>query len=227
MPPLSRARRIRWVSRVEQRLLRRSSPRLFMSLLVAITAASAFFASAAMLGLGLRWMSLRYGLAVLVSYGVFILLISVWLMQRRRIGRGLSDVNGPFGEVQSAPARGGAGADTGGSLDVGMDEGLVLLVFLLAVACATLAASYVIFTAPSLLAELLLDGVVSAGLYRRLRRIERRHWLDTVLRRTRLPFLITAAFFTLLGGAFQLYAPEARAIGGVLEKFGGPEVADE
>ena len=65
-------------------------------------------------------------------------------------------------------------------------------------------------------AELLLDGVLSASLYRRLRGLETRHWLETALRRTALPFFLTAIIVSASGWAMTLYAPEAQSIGEVI-----------
>lgn len=70
--------------------------------------------------------------------------------------------------------------------------------------------------APALFAELLLDGVLSASLYRRLRGLETPHWLETALRRTALPFVLAAAIVSALGRGMAIYAPEAHSIGDVI-----------
>jgi len=62
----------------------------------------------------------------------------------------------------------------------------------------------------------LLDGVLSVSLYRRLRGLETRHWLETALRRTGWPFVLTAMVFSASGWAMTLYAPDARSIGDVV-----------
>src|SRR5215218_4647068 len=65
-------------------LLRRGRPRVEMSLILAATGAAGFLASFAMLRLGLSLMWLRYGLAVLLAYAVFLLLLRVWLVLHSR-----------------------------------------------------------------------------------------------------------------------------------------------
>lgn len=70
--------------------------------------------------------------------------------------------------------------------------------------------------APTLFAELLLDGVLSASLYRRLSRVERWHWLETAVRRTVWPFILTAVMAFAVGWVLQDSAPEARSIGDVV-----------
>src|SRR5262245_48307719 len=67
------------VERLRNRLLRTRWPRLQMSAIAALTGASGFVASWVLLAFGLDSMALRYGLAVLVAYGAFLLLVRIWL----------------------------------------------------------------------------------------------------------------------------------------------------
>lgn len=76
---------------------------------------------------------------------------------------------------------------------------------------------FVVWSAPLLFAELLVDGVLSAGLYSRLRSVDRRHWLETALRRTALPFVLTAALVTGAGAWMSSHAPGAHTLGQVLD----------
>lgn len=87
-----------------------------------------------------------------------------------------------------------------------------LLVVALGIGLA-LSSLYVIYSAPTLLAELLLDGALAATLYRRLRGIETRHWVSTALRRTVLPFAVTAAVLSAVGWGLHSLAPGARSVG--------------
>ena len=80
-----------------------------------------------------------------------------------------------------------------------------------------LSSLFVIYSAPVLFAELLLDGARAAGLYRGLRGLDRRHWLESALRRTFLPFVLTTAVVTAAGWGMGHYAPEARSIGEVMQ----------
>ncbi|WP_129647565.1 hypothetical protein [Peristeroidobacter agariperforans] len=74
----------------------------------------------------------------------------------------------------------------------------------------------VILSAPVLFAELLVDGVLAASLYRRLRRVDSRHWLQSAVRRTLVPFAITAVLAGALGWGLSVYAPGARTLGDAL-----------
>jgi hypothetical protein len=101
---------------------------------------------------------------------------------------------------------------------VDADELMIpLLVVALALGLA-LSSLYIIYSAPTLFAELLLDGALAATLYRRLRGIETRHWVSTALRRTALPFAITAVFLSAVGWGLHSFAPEARSLGEALNQ---------
>lgn len=121
-------------------------------------------------------------------------------------GKGLSD---------------GVGDGLGSIADAADADELVipLLVIALAVGLA-LSSLYVIYSAPTLFAELLLDGALSASLYRRLRTIERRHWVSTALRRTALPFALTALLLAGVGWGLQTAAPGAHTLGQALHQAG-------
>lgn len=126
-----------------------------------------------------------------------------------------------------------AAADHGGALDalgdgVGNVVGsvfeaeeaaipLLLLLIVLAVAGSVLFASaWLVVSAPALFAELLLDVLLAAGLYRRLRAKADGHWLETALRRTWAPFLVAAVVLVAAGFAIQHFAPQAHTLGEAL-----------
>lgn len=98
---------------------------------------------------------------------------------------------------------------------------LLAIVFVLGMALASL---YVVWLAPSLLAELVLDGALSYALYRRFHGVERRHWLATAIRRTLWPLGLTAVFVALLGVAMAAYAPGAHSLGDVIRHAQQPGV---
>lgn len=242
------------VQRTRERLLAQSLPRLQMSGLLALTGAAGFLTSFSLLELGVDSMAVRYPVAVLAAYAVFLLLLRVWLAMQRDgswdvvdlgdvaeavvegageaaegLG-GLSGGGGSFGgggtsssfEVSrisvprvAAPKSGGGG---GKSFDFSLDldeGGIVVLIAVLILAVAALGtALWVVWSAPVLLAEVLVDGLVMTGLYRRLRRgPEPTSWLVGAVRRTWLPALAAAALFCFSGWLLQKAVPEARSIG--------------
>ena len=93
------------------------------------------------------------------------------------------------------------------------DELAIPLTILLFAVAILLSSLFVIYSAPTLLAEVLLDGILAAGLYRRLRGIERRHWLETAVRRTIWPFVLTALCLALIGWGMAWYAPGTTSVG--------------
>lgn len=92
-----------------------------------------------------------------------------------------------------------------------------LIAIVLAIGLA-FASFYVIYIAPALLAEVLVDGALSYALYRYIRGDDPAHWLITSVRRTFLPFLATAVFLAVIGAAMSAYAPGARSIGEVVHR---------
>jgi len=116
---------------------------------------------------------------------------------------GVGDVAGGVGEAA------GAAGDAAGPLAV-----LAVLALAAGIVFSSL---FVIYTAPVLFAELLVDGALAAGLYRGLRGVDQRHWMESALRRTFVPFLLTTLFVTSVGWGMGRYAPEAHSIGEVLQ----------
>jgi len=86
---------------------------------------------------------------------------------------------------------------------------------------AIVAVGFVVFSAPTLLAEVALDAGLMSTMYRRLRRQDAGHWTGAVFRRTWLPALAVIVFITGAGYALQLAAPDARSIGGVIRSLTG------
>lgn len=218
---MSTPMREREVSRIRARLLRIGFPRLRMLVLILLTGGAGLLASYLMLRAGLLSMPLRYPLALLAAYGVFLLLVR-WFV--RHAEPDLPDIPVSANRPQSCgrseavdSAHGGSGGSWLDGLDAA-DELLLPLLFVIALVAVAFASLWVVVSAPTLFAELAIDGALSAGLYRRLRKIETRHWLDTAVRRTIGPFAATALALVLFALAAQHYRPHARSIGEVLER---------
>lgn len=64
------------------------------------------------------------------------------------------------------------------------EEFAIPLVVIILAGAMLLSSFYMVYSAPILFAELVVDGVLSASLYRKLRGLETRHWLETAIRRT-------------------------------------------
>lgn len=242
--------RARLVQGLQQHLERHTWPRAQMALLVALTGAAGLLASFLLLQAGLQTMGLRYPLALAAAYLVFLALLWLWLrtsaLDHIDAPAELGDLGNPGaasdGAALPTPVSGGGGDFAGGGASASFDapdtvasplsDGLgtvaeaeefaiPLAVVLLAIGLA-LSSLYVVYAAPVLFAELLLDGALAATLYRRLRGLESRHWIETALQRTAVPFLLTALFLVLCGVAMQGYAPQAHSLGDVLRHAAGP-----
>ena len=115
----------------------------------------------------------------------------------------------------SVSGGGGGGSGLLDSLDVGIDadEGCFFVIALLLLILGGLLASvYVVYLAPALLAEILVDGLLVTGLYRRVKGPVSGNWLLGAVRRTLWPVLLTFACFVAAGFILQHLAPEARTI---------------
>jgi hypothetical protein len=96
------------------------------------------------------------------------------------------------------------------------DEGLLWLAALVlaaALVVGVIGAMVVIFGAPALLGEALLDAGIAGLIYRRLYRYPTQHWLDGVLRRTWKPMLAIAVTLVLAAALAQWLMPAADSIG--------------
>ena len=232
--------RPRLVQRLQQHLERDGWPRLQMALLVALTGAAGLLASFVLLQTGLQAMWLRYPLSLGAAYLVFLGLLWLWLrtnasdyvdapiapddldlltnhsaMPELVSGGGGDFAGGGASASFDAPASNTLGDSLGSVADA--DEFAIPLAVLMIAAGLALSSLYIVYTAPVLFAELLLDGALAATLFRRLRGLTAQHWLETAVNRTAMPFLLTAIFLGLCGAGMQAYAPEAHSLGDVLQ----------
>ena len=213
------------VASVRERLLRSGSPRVRMLLIVMLTGMCGLLASYLMLRAGLLSMPARYALALLFAYFVFLGLLRLFVDDAHA---GNPDLPGGGGSVSHDPSSAQASSmhdvidahsnhrSGGGSwLDgIGLaDEFVLPLLLLIAVLTIAFASAWIVASAPTLFAELFVDCALSAGLYRRLRTLEARHWLDTALRHTIWPFAATALAVVLFAFAAQHYRPHAHSLG--------------
>lgn len=204
-----------------------------MSLILLLTGLAGFLASFSLLQLNVSRMWIRYPIAILIAYGVFLLLLRLWLWI---YGRDM-DVDLDSADVVLELPSGGSGssevshfnasADIGDShtgvssswwsgidFDLDLEEGWFLVIAIIVLIGALIASLYIIYIAPLLLAEILIDGVLLVGLYKRVKHIDQQHWLRAAVRRTVIPVLLIAMFFSIAGFAMQRIAPEAHSIGG-------------
>lgn len=126
---------------------------------------------------------------------------------------------GSSSPASSSSSGGGSALKSVGSGD---GEGIAILVVVIlivvAVGTALIACAYVIWQAPVLLAEVLVNGGLLAGMARRLRPRDDQHWTVGVIRRTWLPALIVAVTFCAVGFTLEYLVPGAHSLGGAVKK---------
>ena len=252
------------ILRLQRQLEKDAFPRLQMGLIVTLTGGAGLLFSFLLLNAGMANMGLRYPLALLGAYVVFLGLLWLWLNTKSDDYTDLSDLpnltdlipsrggGSPQFSSGSGGNFGGGGAsssfddaaqqplsmlsagDSGSSSSLFPDLGdvgdigdadelaipLLVIALVIGLACASF---YVVYMAPALFAELLVDSAFSYALYRSLRSIQTQHWLITALQRTALPFALTAVFLCAVGYGLAAYAPGAHSIGEVLH--GVPELS--
>jgi len=257
IPDQARFQRAIAINEIRNRFLDRGFPRLVVGTLMAAAGGAAFLTSYALLGAGVRAMSIRYASAAIVGYVVLLGLFRLWLaIAVRRASRGrddsslldlipdgldVVDVTIPIDVSVSTPTFGGGGgfggggtsrswgaasrsfgsdkgassasSDGGSGLDLDLDEGWVIVIPIIALVAIGIGAATVVWGAPMLLAELLLDGLVAAGVYRRLKRVDAQHWLAGATKRTWLPAIGVIIVAGVAGWLIQFFAPAALSIG--------------
>lgn len=240
------------MSRLRQRLLAEHSARLVVLVAITLAAAIGFLVSAGALAIGVEQMAVRYLVAALAAYAAFLLLLNQWVRYRRRQlepDLDLPDLGIDPAAAVDAEALAFAGGETGGAgggaewdpaspqthvaeqaahgamsegVDLDLDElWWVVLVFAILLG-GVFGVLYVLYLAPALLAEAVLDGIVATAVYRRLRRRDVNHWsVGMLLRRTWKPAAAVVASITLAGYLVQLFFPDADSIGDVVRAFTG------
>jgi polyferredoxin len=229
--------RQRLIRSIRLRLERDSLPRLQMSFLVAITGAVGFIASYFLLQAGLTQMWARYLIALVLAYMSFLFLLWLWLCTKAEDYTDIPDLSGisPSSNGSTTADYSGTGGEFGGGGASGSfdsteiaesspiesafetvaeaDELAIPLFLIITLVALAVASLWVVYSAPVLFAELLLDTMLAAGLYRKLRKLESRSWLETAIRRTFLPFLITAIVISTTGWWLQANHPSAESVG--------------
>lgn len=210
----------RRIELVRQRLLRDSLPRIEVSIILLLTSLAGFFTSFLLLHWGVSSMTLRYPTAISVAYCVFLLLLRVWLrLKESGIGPDL-EFDIPINFDSSDSRRGNGSLDLSvdfvfddGGFDFDLEELWLVILAVVAIIGGFLAAVYIIYIAPILLAEILVDGFLVTGLYKSLKGVEPTHWLQTAVKRTIIPAILAALFLTVAGFAMQRAVPKAHSIG--------------
>jgi hypothetical protein len=144
------------------------------------------------------------------------------------VGSADSAFSGAGGEFGGAGASGSfelplASSESGASDALGAvgsaDEGLPIVIAVIAVLGGLIALGFVVYSSPVLFAEVLLDVAVLGAAYKQNKRHQRAHWAAGVLGRTYKPMLVLSVFAAIFGFAVQSLAPKDKTLGAVLEAY--------
>ena len=122
----------------------------------------------------------------------------------------------PSIQVQSISSSevGGNGISIGDVAEA--DEFAIPIVVIVLVTALFTLSAWIVYSAPFLFSELLVDGVLSLTLYKHLRKFESNHWLETAIRHTYKPFLATLILVIVMAWAMHVYTPGATTMAEVI-----------
>ena len=200
-----------------------------MFVLVSLAGMAGFIVSYGFLAAGYTSMPVRYGISATTAYLAFLTLLGLYVSWKRHLQSELDAVDLVDAASHSVgrpstspfPARDGdTGTESTSWIDADADLGWVLLIVVAAIA-GVIAVSSIVWTAPVLLAEVLVDALIVSTVSHQLSQTERRDWTATAIRRTWIPALVVIVTMVVSGWALQRIAPEAVSIGPALQAILG------
>lgn len=204
---------------------KKRSPRVMLSLVILVTGLVGFGLSFGLLNAGMTAMWLRYPLAVLGSYVVFLGLIRLWVEIEKHnidpndpaISEAMNNEEGP--ESVSRKSKDSNWLDW---LDLpsGLDGDGFFPILLIAAVIGLLAILVsIIGAAPVLIAEVFIDVALASLLYRHLRIPANEHWLGTAIRKTGGYVFGAALLLSLAGFCLDQMAPGADSAGKAIRQI--------
>ena len=206
---------------------RRGRSQFLMLIFMVVATLTGVIASMWLHAVGMDSMAIRYPLSVGIAYLMFLLELSFFVSHHRAIRKKFVDDSAPWhatdlsGIPNVIPTGGGRSPtmlaekpSEGGGRGFGFGgfdgDGIVVVLLIIAAIVSTILTSlFMISQAPALLAEVLVDGVLFFGIAKRVNRMNTQHWVSGVMRRTFVPMLVLAAFFSAIGFGLQSIAPKA------------------
>ncbi|HBC88309.1 MAG TPA: hypothetical protein DCZ94_15260 [Lentisphaeria bacterium] len=209
--------REKFIRRLERWLLRSDFPRGQMFVILLGTGIFGFLFSFLLLKIGMTQMWMRYPAAVCLSYLVFLAFLRIWLhYQETGETHAMEDDAVDTAENMKDYISNSMPDDVTLSGDIpgfDADEIAFLIILLFALCAGMIVCMYVVWTAPNLLAELMLDAFIMNRIYKRVKRNYDSNWLLTALRRTWLPAFLLSIFLSIAGFSMQMIEPKANSIG--------------
>ncbi len=219
----SRSALIQWLAK---RIEKDHFPRVALSALLGISALVGFLTSGILLLHGWHAIAPRYFLGTMAGCVSFLGLIRVWAefyhgaQTSKAYLRNLeSEVGAEVKQVARPEAASVVSADNVADVALlGCEEGcLAFPIFLLVAAVSAIVAGVVatVSAAPTLAAEVIVDGLIAGEAYRRLRAVSNQHWLHGILGKTWKPMVLLVIIMTVVGGLMQHFFPGADSIGDI------------
>ncbi len=195
---------------IEKQILNRRSPNRTMACLVLIAGMMGFVVSAILLKYGVMSMALRYACGLLVGY--LTLCVSLWFWTGSHPQDITADENRAklIGKPYKSSYRSSDWNDPASFFTFfDIDEGFFIFIFILMLFGLVF---WFISSAPTMMAELTLDSVLSLQIYHRIKKSERHRYLSTFWHVTWLPLLFM--FILVVGGAWLLqhFVPDAHTM---------------
>lgn len=196
-----------------------------LSVIILVTALTGFGISVCLLKLGVASMWMRYPVAAVGAYGIFLGLIRLWLEIERmhfdpndqNIQNGLEGGAEPH---ESAVRKSDSGWwDWLDIPDFADAEGLLLIVLLGAIIAMGFIFFAMIGEAPILIAEVFVDAFLAGLLYRRLRIAASEAWLGTAIRKTWVYVFWTALLLCVAGLCLDLMAADSDTMGKAIKEM--------
>ena len=219
------------VEELAQHLRRHKRPRLAMACLLTVSSLAGLLTSYVLLKAGVDKMAWRYPLSVVASYSALLLQLWAWLTISKnaamdvagRMVEGASDALSLSTASADAASQAGSAADM---VDLGIvaDEGAVFFWIILVAIVVMFSAGYLVYVAPSILADVMLDTAAGYGLLATMGKgselsdfVGKAHWYERAVERTIVVFFITCAVMFFAGLALDHYAPGAHSLPEVIK----------
>jgi hypothetical protein len=185
--------------------------RWHMSLILAGVVLSGVGASRALLALDVRSIPVRWLLVLVIAYGVFFLLVRLWIAYVAMAWPPVADTQPEPAPKRRSDGRSSwldwLGIDLGGGAG-SLEEGIFLFLFSLLLTLVIAVAALTVFFAPVLLAEAAFQALLASGLLPATRRLEAQGWAGSLLRATVAPFAVVAAITVGIAWLIQWRCPE-------------------
>ena len=191
--------------------------RVHMFFLLSLTMATGTIVNRTLVHI-LPWMGLRYPLAVLASYGVFLLLLEVWVSlfaNDPQMGDMIQAELPPTSKRKATRGSGSSGS-SGNSIswfdvsDIGGDEGcLVIFAFLFAVLAIFGGVYYLVYYATDILADAAFQVVLGGSLVKSSIRVSSSSRQGSIVKATFLPFFLSALAASIWGFTLAFECPGA------------------